>query len=85
MQGGEGGFYLLHNHDLTYPQAYSLALWWAKQLGIPFIKSHGGDEVLIWVQGKRRTVKQIKFLEKLLQVKGQRDIDKLKARIEQDG
>ena len=85
MQGGEGGFYMLHDRDLTYHQAYSLALWWARELGIPFIRISRGREILVWVRGYRRTDGQKRNLEDLLKVKSQRGIDRLKARLEQHG
>src|SRR3990172_9848128 len=46
MQGGEGGNAIFHS-GRSYQRAYSLALKWAKKLGLPFVKS-GGAVILVW-------------------------------------
>ena len=86
LEGGEGGFYWLEGGFLLpYSQAYSLCFWWAKQLGIPFVKAHGNREILVWVRIGRRTNQQVAFLDDLLKCRNQREVDKLKNRIEQEG
>lgn len=76
MQGGEGLSYMLHDRDdLTYHQAYSLALWWARSLGLPFTRS---SNVLIWTPGRKRTRQERERLEKLLNARSQRAVDKLR-------
>jgi hypothetical protein len=80
MQGGEGGNAIFHSGG-SYQRAYSLALRWAKKLGLPFVKSGGAGAILVWVPDKKRTPEQRGLLFQLLTVKGEKEFKKIKARI----
>ena len=77
MQGGAGGNIIFHS-GRSYQRAYSLALKWAKKLGLPLVKK---SERLLWVPDKKRTPKQRGLLFQLLAAKSEKEFKKTEARI----